>query len=138
MRKQGILEVTDAQASQEIASSERTTSFRFFPEFIETVLCLDPDVHGFTGPDIATVEVCWGARGVKFHWAGGFIVKLRDGRRAYLASDCATSEDWEGAGSIEVEMLTEDAASHIIASLQSMAWEEPPVCLNEFLGLLRP
>jgi hypothetical protein len=39
---------------------------------------------GFAGPDVESVEARWGYADANFFWMGGYVVRLRDGLRAYI------------------------------------------------------
>jgi hypothetical protein len=53
-------------------------------EFAEGLLYLDAQRDGFAGPDVESVEAMWGYADANFYWDGGYVVRLRDGRRAYI------------------------------------------------------
>jgi hypothetical protein len=53
-------------------------------EFAEGLLYLDAQRDGFAGPDVESVEAMWGYADANFFWDGGYVVRLRDGRRAYI------------------------------------------------------
>jgi hypothetical protein len=120
-----MLAAKAAQAWNAMAPPGEKPSIGFLHEFIETVLCLDADTHNhnFTARDIAAVEAFWRYSGAEYCWAGGFLLRLRDGRRAYLATECGPDGDWESTGSVKIEMLAKDMAFHNVTPLQPMAWE---------------
>src|SRR5687767_12199262 len=54
-------------------------------EFAEILVRLDRQRDGFDGSDVARVEAMWAADvEPDFAWSGGFVVALKDGRRAYV------------------------------------------------------
>ena len=59
----------------------------FLREFVETLRRIDEEAHGIAAEDIEAVELAFGYSDLMHEfWAGGFIVRLRDGRRAFLGS----------------------------------------------------
>jgi hypothetical protein len=61
------------------------------------LLRLDAQRDGFAGPDVASVEAMWGYADANFFRTGGYVVRLRDGRRAYIEATSVPefSEDGE-------------------------------------------
>jgi hypothetical protein len=53
-------------------------------EFAEVLLRLDAQRDGFASPDVESVEAIWGYADANFLWMGGYVVRLRDGRCAYI------------------------------------------------------
>jgi hypothetical protein len=53
-------------------------------EFAEAMTQLDPVRCGFGRNEVSAVEATWRCDDVDFYWCGGFVVRLRDGRRAYI------------------------------------------------------
>jgi hypothetical protein len=66
-------------------------------EFAEGLMHLATQRDGFAGPDVASVEAKWGYADANFYWRGGYVVRLRDGRRAYIEGTSVPefSEDGE-------------------------------------------
>jgi hypothetical protein len=124
-----ILAAQAAQAWTAMSNPGGETSFVFLHEFIETVLSLDVDTHphSFAAQDVAAIEASWRYVGPEYCWAGGFLLRLRDGRRAYLATECAPGGDWESSGSLKIEMVAKDAPYHSVTPLQPTAWHTIPV-----------
>ncbi len=56
---------------------------RGFYEFGHTLDVLDADTHGFAPSDVSCVDWFW-AYGDMHDSSAGFVLKLRDGRRAYV------------------------------------------------------
>jgi hypothetical protein len=114
-------------------------------EFAEGLMHLDTQRDGFAGPDVASVEAKWGYADANFYWCGGYVVRLRDGRRAYIEGTSVPefSEDgetYELQWTFDVRFLA-DEPYHSLTPLQSSehrpyTWEEAPASLNEFLNRL--
>jgi len=81
---------------------------RGFYELGHVLHIVDPDTHGFGRVDIESAERFW-AFGDMHSSAAGFVLRLRDGRRAYVDflhwHGFEQDEDFR----IEVEMLEGDA-----------------------------
>jgi hypothetical protein len=114
-------------------------------EFAEVLLRLDAQRDGFAGPDVASVEAMWGYADANFFWMGGYVVRLRDGRRAYIEGTSVPEfsedgESYELAWTFDVRFLA-DEPYHSLTPLQPSkhrphAWEEAPASLNELLKRL--
>jgi hypothetical protein len=107
-------------------------------EFVQTLVGLDAMNPGLTHKDIDLVEAAWGHIDGDFYWMGGFIVSLRDGRRAYLEGFCDSDELAVGA-TVRVEMLPHDTPHESVArqvGSRSLPWEMAPQRLNEYLRQL--
>jgi hypothetical protein len=76
----------------------------FLESFIETHSRLDHDA-GFAADDVCAVEWAWGSFGEEL-WYGGFIVDLKDGRRAYLDVFAGEDSGWGGDASVETQFLS--------------------------------
>jgi hypothetical protein len=74
-------------------SLQRSHLTKYLTDFVETLVRLD-EADGFTACDIAAVESAWGSFGEEL-WYGGFVVSLKDGRRAYLDA-YAGERHWSG------------------------------------------
>ena len=74
--------------------------------FSEGLRRLDPERHGFGVDDIKRVVLAWeGYDGAA--WDGGFVVNLRDGRRARFYC-LAVAYDWEREGEVTVSFVPAD------------------------------
>ncbi len=117
-------------------------------EFSEALMQLDPIRCGFGMDEISAVEASWRFDDVGFYWNGGFVVRLRDGRRAYIEGsrtpvydECEPEPEtytlhWE----FDVWLIA-DEPYHSLTPLQPggappVPWQETPPRLNEFLKLL--
>jgi hypothetical protein len=116
----------------------------FLREFIETLRRIDEEVHGIAAEDIETVELAFGYSDLMDEfWAGGFIVRLRDGRRAFLGSSYGPG-GWKSSDKPTVEMVVADLPRsefkpEWLPDKRGDAWEENPNGINEFLkSLPRP
>ena len=108
-------------------------------EFVQTLVGLDTLNHGLTHQDIVRVEAAWGYIDGDFYWMGGFVVSLRDGRRAYLEGFCDSDELAVGA-TVRVQILPRDAPLESVARLvggRTSPWESAPERLNEYLRQLQ-
>jgi hypothetical protein len=114
-------------------------------EFAEGLLQLDTQRDGFAGPDVASVEAKWGYADANFYGCGGYVVRLRDGRRAYIEGTSVPEfskdgETYELQWTFDVRFLG-DEPYHSLTPLQPsrrspFPWEEAPESLNEFLNRL--
>lgn len=127
-------------------------------EFAEILVRLDRQRDGFDGSDVARVEAMWTADiEPDFAWTGGFVVALKDGRRAYVSGDATPIYDTNGQTytrenkppeemtytldwSHDVRFLGNEPY-HSVTPLQPgprnpWPWREAPEDLNEFLRRL--
>lgn len=113
----------------------------FLREFVETLKRIDEEVHGIAAEDIETVELAFGYSDLMDEfWAGGFIVRLRDGRRAFLGSSYGPG-GWKPKDKPTVEIVPTDLPRsgfkpEWLPDKRGDAWEENPDGINEFLKLL--
>jgi hypothetical protein len=83
--------------------SLRDGATRYLDHFVQVLCRLDGEV-GFGAGDVAAVESVWGSCGEE-RWVGGFVVALKDGRRAYLEA-CAGEPPWsDDDADLRVEFL---------------------------------
>jgi len=128
-----------------IAEAELLDSQAGLYEFAESLMRLDVQRDGFTGSDVTSVEAMWRYADANFYWCGGYVVRLRDGRRAYIEGTSVPefSEDgetYELEWSFDVRFLA-DQPYHSLTPLQlcesrPYRWEEAPASLNELLKRL--
>jgi hypothetical protein len=114
-------------------------------EFAEGLLYLDAQHDGFAGPDVESVEARWGYADANFYWCGGYVVRLRDGRRAYIEGTSVPEfskdgETYKLEWTFDVRFLA-DEPYHSLTPLQPSehcpyTWEEAPKSLNELLNRL--
>jgi hypothetical protein len=114
-------------------------------EFSEGLLYLDATRDGFAGSDVKSVEAMWGYADANFYWCGGYVVRLHDGRRAYIEGTSvpefsADGETYELEWTFDVRFLA-DEPYHSLTPLQPgehrpYTWEEAPASLNELLNRL--
>ena len=98
---------------------------------------------GFGRNEVSAVEASWCCDDVDFYWCGGFVVRLRDGRRAYIeGSRTPVYDEHEPAPETytlhwEFDVwLIADEPYQSLTPLQArcpVPWEEAPQRLNEFL-----
>jgi hypothetical protein len=134
-----VLNAVDAQDD----SFPRDTAGLF--EFSESLLHLDAQRDGFAGPDVISVEAMWGYADANFYWCGGYVVRLHDGRRAYIEGTSVPEfsgdgETYELQWTFDVRFLA-DEPYHSLTPLQPSqhrpyVWEEAPGSLNELLNRL--
>jgi hypothetical protein len=114
-------------------------------EFAEGLLYLDAQRDGFAGPDVETVEAMWGYADANFFWDGGYVVRLRDGRRAYIGGTSvpefsADGETYELQWTFDVRFLADEPYYSLMPFQPNrrspFSWEEAPESLNEFLNRL--
>jgi len=106
--------------------------------FVQMLCRLDAARHGCAADDLAAIEAAWiGDAGTG--WSGGFVARLKDGRRLHVdghagASHWAEDSDIE-AGVLDAgQTLPELAARH---GWQGHAWDEPAArTLNALLARL--
>ena len=106
-------------------------------EFVQTLVGLDSVAHGIALRDISSVEAAWGHTEADFFRVGGFVVKLQDGRRAYLHAFCDADTNHHAA-TVTVAVLSPDEHYHRFAprtwaSGRPIAWEIAPKRLNDIL-----
>jgi len=97
----------------------------YLDHFVQVLCRLDAERHGFDADDLAVVEAAWvGASGES--WAGGFVARLKDGRRIH-ADGRAGRSHWSEDSGIEADFLhaglhlPELAARH---GWHDHAWDE--------------
>jgi hypothetical protein len=106
---------------------------------------LDTQRDGFAGPDVASFEAKWGYADANFYWCGGYVVRLRAGRRAYIERTSvpefsADGESYELQWAFDVRFPA-DEPYHSLTPLQPSqhrpyVWEEAPESVNELLNRL--
>ena len=87
--------------------------------------------EGFTMPDIETAIAAWGEDGDYHEWSGGFLLKLKDGRFAYIEGWCDTT-GWGCQDGVETTIY---GAQPDLASLtdRKVEWAEDPSDLNRLI-----
>ncbi len=119
-------------------------------EFAQALLQLDPVHCGFGMDEVCFVEASWRFDDADFYWNGGFVVRLGDGRRAYIDGSRTPVYD-EREAEPEAYVLHWEFDVRLIANQPHRSltpvqlrgeppvqWEEAPRLLNEFLKLLAP
>src|SRR4051812_45752065 len=115
-------------------------------EFAEAMKQLDPVRCGFDMNEVSSVEATWRFDDADFYWCGGFVVRLRDGRRAYIEGSRTPVYDerepapetytlhWE----FDVWLIADEPYQSLtpLQARSPVSWEEAPERLNEFLNLL--
>jgi hypothetical protein len=97
----------------------------YLDHFVQMLCRLDGARHGFTANDLAAIEAAWiGDAGAG--WSGGFVARLKDGRRAHVdgragAAHWSEDSDIEAGGLDAGQPLPELAARR---GLQGHAWDE--------------
>lgn len=111
-------------------------------DFTESLDRLNDHDHGLTSRAVESCEAAWGhsPEGVA-SWEGGFLLRLKDGRYAYLEGWCDTT-GWgcqDGIGILLFDQRPKLNAieRHIEESSENLAdakdWDEEPVDLNRYL-----
>ncbi|MPZ29452.1 MAG: hypothetical protein GEV13_00385 [Rhodospirillales bacterium] len=78
--------------------------------FVQVLCRLDADRHGFGANDLLAVEAAWmGTAGEP--WSGGFVARLKDGRRVHVDGRAGHSHWSEEDSDIEAGLL-DDGEQH--------------------------
>lgn len=91
----------------------------------------------FPREDVAHVEAAWGVCGDCSEWEGGFVVRLKDGKRFYISGWCDTT-GWgcqDGTDCVELTGLglpKLDRASWQEA-VSDADWDMDPADLNQYI-----
>jgi hypothetical protein len=108
----------------------------YLDHFVQILSRVDTLRHGFALADIQAVETAW-AEDAGDTWSGGFVVRLKDGRRAH-ADGRAGRSHWSDDSDIDAGLLDagdlhpETGARH---GWQRPAWDETLARgLNELLS----
>lgn len=108
----------------------------YLDHFVQTITRLDARRHGFGGADLSAIEAAWAGED-EVAWSGGFVARLRDGRRGYVDGYAGT-DYWGEDAQIEAALLdrhTSHPESGLRHSPQHHAWNEDLARrLNEFLS----
>lgn len=84
-------------------------------------------VDRFGKEDVAECVAAWGVQGVYNEWSGGFLLRLKDGRFAYLKGWCDTT-GWGCQDGVQLVMHDEHPRLD-----PTHEWDLHPVDLNRFL-----
>lgn len=85
---------------------------------------------GIAREDIESVEAAWGETGDYAEWSGGFVFRMRDGRRFYLTGWCDTT----GWGCQDGTELAEIARDDVLPDPDNKVdWDMHPADLNRFV-----
>jgi hypothetical protein len=84
-------------------------------EFGHVLYALDAELHGFAPTDIERVECFW-TSGDMDRSSAGFVVRLGDGRRAYLDFVHWHAFEQDEDFRIEAEFLADDQANPALSS----------------------
>jgi len=106
--------------------------------FMQTLLRIDSRRYGFAPGDIETVEALWSSYGEDILWEGGYVLRLRDGRRLYVESYSGAG-DWADDASVAVEALAAGLRYPLLGKdhFQTLfGWQDSPDEVNEFLARL--
>ena len=109
--------------------------------FVQVLCRLDAGRHGFGAPDLLAVEGAWiGTPGEA--WSGGFVARLKDGRRAHVDGRAGAAHWSDEDFNIEAGLLDggelhpELGARH---GWQGHAWDDAMARrLNELLDRVDP
>jgi len=107
----------------------------YLDHFVQVLCRLDADRHGFDVNDLAAIEAAWADEAGET-WSGGFVARLKDGRRTH-ADGRAGQSHWAEDCDVEAGLLDaserhpELGARH---GWQGHAWDEALARkLNELL-----
>jgi hypothetical protein len=84
---------------------------------------------GFPREDIERVEAAHGENGDGNEWSGGFIMRMKDGRRVYISGWCDYT-GWGCQDGTNVEVMSDDAPLPPDAEGE---WETDPADLNRYV-----
>lgn len=107
----------------------------YLDHFVQVISRLDARQHGFGAADLGAIA----ARASKDEaaWSGGFVAKLRDGRRGHVHGDASVAL-WGGDAHIQVASLDGDVSrpeTERRHGPEDHAWDEDLAHrLNEFLS----
>lgn len=94
--------------------------------------------EGFGRDDIESVLAAWGRNGDYAEWSGGFLLKLKDGRVAYIEGWCDTT-GWGCQDGVEtrfIKQVPEDLNTLLERFWNPNAsedWDRDPVDLNRLI-----
>lgn len=104
--------------------------------FVQILCRLDNTRHGFAVDDLQAIESAWVGEAGEF-WSGGFVVRLKDGRRAHVDGRAGESH-WSEDSDIEAGFLDTGEPHPELGARYGWhehAWSEGLARgLNEFLG----
>lgn len=109
--------------------------------FVQVLCRLHAERHGFGAIDLLAVEAAWiGAAGET--WSGGFVARLKDGRRVHV-DGCAGQSHWSEEDSDIQASLLKDGEQHRELGArdgwQGHAWDDAVARrLNELLDRVEP
>jgi hypothetical protein len=110
----------------------------YLDHFVQVLCRLDAAQHGFGAGDVAAVEAAWVAE-TRESWLGGFVARLKDGRRGY-ADGRAGPSHWSEDCDIKAGLLDASQSVPELAARQggqAHAWDERVARgLNALLGRL--
>lgn len=110
----------------------------YLDHFVQILCRLDTERHGYAVDDLQAIEAAWiGAAGET--WSGGFVARLKDGRRAH-ADGRAGSAHWSEDCDIEAGLLAATVPRPELGARHGWhdhAWNEGVArTLNQFLDKL--
>lgn len=127
------------KAYHEMMAADPKRSIGYPYNFMQTLHRVASLEDGFAPADVEAAEAAWHSHGDDdILWEGGYVLRLRDGRRVYVES-CSGQGDWADDATVSVEVLghgqryPELAASHYQTLF---GWEDAPKELAEFLERL--
>lgn len=94
--------------------------------WIQIMCRLDARVHGFGAADVRDVECAW-SEAHPAGWSGGFVARLKDGRRAGIGATVGLRH-WTDGASLEVALVEGQERRDEIAARFGWAersWSEP-------------
>ncbi len=97
----------------------------YLDHFVQILCRLDAARHGFSVDDLQAIEAAW-IDGAGETWSGGFVARLKDGRRAH-ADGRAGGSHWSEDADVEAGLLTASAPLPELGARhgwQGHAWDE--------------
>lgn len=113
------------------------TGFADTLRFIELQNARRPGTHALDPAEVARVTWAWGDFEADC-WSGGFVVDLRDGRRAYLESEAADRE-WGQGSRAKVVGMPPDLVRPVLSKTHGSelyGWTDEVSEIQEFLDRL--
>lgn len=108
--------------------------------FVQVLCRLDAHLHGFGAIDLLAVEAAWvGAAGET--WSGGFVARLKDGRRVHVDGRAGRSHWSEEDSDIQAGLLKggEQHPEFGRRGRQGHVWDDAMARrLNELLDRVEP
>jgi len=107
--------------------------------FMQTLIRLEARPDGFAPSDVEAVEAAWHTYGDNdVLWEGGYVLRLRDGKRVYVESFSGRG-DWADDAQVSIETLSAGQRYPELSTNHYQVlfgWDDAPDALGEFLTRL--